>query len=155
MNQNNPLGVKVIASYFFLKAGVLLSASAIGYLRPELREGANEFISHGASFVKQFDMVKYGIALAPLLAVYETVMGLGFWFLKRWARLLVLVNIYYYFGRGIMGLLLLWEINPKTAHPIMSSPYFMVALILNIVFLLYLIDSDVKRAFKIPDNNAW
>jgi hypothetical protein len=153
MKAIRPLGAKIIASYFFLKSAVLLCVGAVGFLRPELQDSANEFISHLAA-TKLLHIVEYGVTLAPLFALFEVGMGSGFWFLKSWARYICLAEIYVYFCRGIVGLLLLWEMSHKAASSITSSPYFVIGLAQRTIVFFYLRDPDIKHAFGVPEGEA-
>ena len=155
MTAKRPFGVTLIAVYFLLKSAVLISAAIVGHLKPVFRSSANELISHLAPLIKDFGAFDFIIVLAPLFALFEIVKGFGFWFLQRWVRLLALAEIFYYFGRGGLGLVLLWEIDRRMFLSITSSPFFLTGLVERVVVCFYLLDPDVKRAFGVPDGQSW
>ena len=64
-----PLGVKLIAFFFFFEAAALILAVAIGYMYPDLRSRANTFISQRAPLLQAFEIVNIGVKLAPLFAL--------------------------------------------------------------------------------------
>jgi hypothetical protein len=155
MAENKPLGIKLISLYLLIKAVALITVSAIGFLIPELRSSANEFIFHFVASFKQLQVVDYGIVVAALFASFEMIKAFGLWHQKRWARFIVLADIYYFFGRGVLGLVALSGIDHSKFSSITSSPYFIIGLTQRLIVLFYLLDPDVKRAFGVPDDEAW
>ena len=149
MTENRPLGVRLIALYFFLKSAILIVTAVTAHIRPELESKANEFISHIVASVQDFDLLSFAVTLAPLYALFYAVLGLGVWFLKRWARLLILMNLLYGLGGAAVGLAILIFSNPKALSSLGSNPYLLVGLVVGLLVLRCLLDPDVERAFGV------
>lgn len=154
MNVNRPFGVKLIAGVFFLEAAVLVLAAAVGYLKPELQPNANKFIAQRAPYLQDLDLVKFGVMLAPLLAAFDAAKGLGIWFLKRWARVLIVLDLTYRLGEAAVAAVLLWGVDRKMLLSIVSTPAFAIGSVLNVIILGYLLDPDAKRAFGLRDDQS-
>ncbi len=95
------------------------------------------------------------LTLAPILAAWEAAKAIGFWFLGRWARMLVLIDVYYYFGRGALAVAFLLGFDRPLLTSILASPYFGINLVLRLGFWYYLSNPDVKSAFGIPEGQFW
>src|SRR5207249_7059311 len=77
MAGGRPLGVKLVAVFFLLDATALLLAAGIGYLFPGLQSTANNFIAQRAPYIKELELVRFAVFLAPLIACFRAVQGLG------------------------------------------------------------------------------
>lgn len=139
MTAERPLGVKLIAAYFFVKAAALILAATIVNARPDLHSEANEFIS-----VVAFKVV---VPLPYLTALLDVAVGLGIWFLKRWSRTLFVLINGYGLCRMAIGSAALWELDRKYLFSQTSSPYFAVNLVAGTFILFYLLNPDVKQLF--------
>lgn len=149
MTEDRPLGVTLIALYFFLKSAVLIVTAAIVRMRPELEPQANEFISHIVASVQDFNLLNLAAMLAPLYALFYAVLGLGVWFLRRWARLLILMNLLYGLGGVAVGLTILIIFDHKALSSLGSNPYLAFGLVVGLLMLRCLLDPDVERAFGV------
>lgn len=147
MQSKRPGGIALLAFYYFFWATFLLGSAAVAY------EQTGWWAAHSA-FLAQFAQVPQNPQIGPLIAAlwgaYCVTMGAGFWLLKRWARVIVLVNTYYFFGRGIVLLLAFAWIWPAEARPIVSSPWFPIVLVMRLILWWYLVDDRTKEAFGIP-----
>ena len=92
--------------------------------------------------------------LAPMFAIFETVMAVGIWFLKRWARTYILVTISCWFCQAGIAVAMLWAIERNFLISIIKGPYFAFGLVTSIVMFNYLLDPDTKRAFGVPDDES-
>jgi hypothetical protein len=152
MSGGRPLGVKLVAAFFLLDATALLVAAAIGYLLPGLQTSANNFIAHRAPFIKELDLAPFGVFLAPLIACFRAVQGLGIWFLKGWARTFIIFDLMYRLGDAAVAAALLFGIDRKMLSSIVSTPHFAIYAIAHVLILLYLLGPEAKRAFGLRDD---
>ena len=143
MSVTRPLGVTLVAIYLFAKAAVLILAATIVHMRSGLWPGANDFISTFA--------FSLGVSLPLISALLNATVGLGIWFLKRWSRTIIIAINSYLLCKMAFGSLILMQLDRKFLLSHTSSPYFVISLVAAVVVLLYLLDSDVKRAFGVPD----
>ena len=90
-----PLGVTLLALFEFLKAGFLLVLMAIVSKRPEALLGAGPSLrllislatSHIVTTASHLVGKSVGVTLLfPLYSVIGVVFGCGLWFMKSWAR---------------------------------------------------------------------
>jgi len=149
-----PLGVKLVAAFFLLDAAALLLAAAIGYLFPGLQSSANNFIAQRAPYIKELELVPFGIFLAPLIAGFHVVQGFGIWFLKRWARTFIVFDLTYRLGDAAVAAVLLSSIDRKLLLSIASTPNFAINAVAHILILFYLLDPDAKRVFGLHDDQS-
>ena len=152
--RGRPLGVKLVAAFFLLDAAALLLAAAIGYLFPGLQSSANNFIAQRAPYIKEMELVPFGIYLAPLIAGFHVVQGLGIWFLKRWARTFIVFDLMYRLGDAAVAAALLSGIDRKLLLSIVSTPNFAINAIAHILILFYLLDPDAKRAVGLREDHS-
>ena len=149
-----PLGVKLIALLFLLESIALILAALIGHFRPELRSSANEFVSQRAPLIQAFDLINWGVKLAPLFALFSIVEGLGIWFLKRWARTFVLWDLVNRLCGGAIAAVMLWSIDRNMLSSIISKPHFAIGVVINIYIVFFLLDPDAKRAFGMKEGES-
>jgi len=154
MSRGRPLGVKLVAAFFLLDATALLVAAALGHLLPGFQSSANNFIAQRAPFIRELDLVPFGVSLAPLVACFHAVQGLGIWFLKRWARTFVVLDLIYRLGDAAFAAVLLFGIDRKMLLSIVSTPSFAISAIAHVLMLFYLLDPDAKRAFGLRDGQS-
>ena len=140
MTEGRPLGVKLIAAYLFLKATALVLAVAVISKKPEYGQGAKEFILN-------FDL-NLGVMAAPVFALLDVTVGMGIWWLKKWARMLIILDHSYALCRGIVASALLMGLDPKLLVSLTSTPYFAVNAVTCVTILFYLLDPDVKSKFE-------
>jgi hypothetical protein len=150
-----PTCVTLISLIYFAASGILAAASIVGRFLPAYRGTAIAVISSLAPWSSELGHGSLGMTLAPILAAWEAAKAMGFWFLWRWARMLVLIDVYYYFGRGALAVALLFEFDRPLLTSILASPYFEINLVLRLGFWYYLSDPDVMRAFGIHAGQIW
>lgn len=148
-----PLGIKLVAAFYFLESAVLAIAAMVGYFKPELRSGAEAFIAQRAPFLKEFELVNYGLVAAPFLAGVDAVLGLGIFFLQKWTRLLIVWDLGYRVGDAAVAAAMLWAIDRKMLSSIVSTPTFLINATAHIAILLYLLDPDTKRVFQVMESD--
>ena len=155
MNGINPkrsLGVKLIAGLYILESIALVLAAIIARIRPELWLRADLFIAQRVPLIQLLGIADLGVMLAPIFAVISVVLGMGIWFRKKWARTFILWDIVNRLGGGLCAAAILSAIDRQMLSSILSTPYFVFGVLANIAILSYLFDSDVKREFRIKDD---
>jgi hypothetical protein len=147
MARDRLLGVRLIAAYLFLKATALIVAEAVVHSRSDLQPEADEFISYFA--------INLGASLrhqsALLTAFLDVSVGLGIWFLRRWARTVIVLTNSYGLCRITIGSAILMNLDRRFLTSQISSPYFAISVVAAILILFYLLDTDVKRAFGVRE----
>ena len=88
------------------------------------------------------------IWLAPLFVLVDTVLGAGIWFLQSWARVIILIDLTWLFGRAAVGLMALLVVHPKVVHFRPLSPYFAINVLASLMMLGCLLDPDITHAFQ-------
>ncbi|MGB6691739.1 MAG: hypothetical protein WBE76_28195 [Terracidiphilus sp.] len=145
--RRRPLGVKLLATYFLLKAIAIACAAVLGLARPELRARAIDFISYFYRELKDFDLERVGIALSPVFVALEVVKAAGVWLLRKWAWIFIVLWLTWWVCEAGAAVLILWATDRGTLLSIVATPEFAFAVLLNVVVLAYLLDPDVKSAF--------
>jgi len=147
MIKHRPLAVKLVAAYLCLKAIILCLCVAAVYLRPANRPSANRVIEDLVPIIMGLREPKADIWLALLFVFTDLVLGLGVWFLQNWARIVIVIDLTWLFGRAAAGLLVLPLIPRSMLHLHAPSPYFAVNLAAGLLTLGCLLDPDIKGAF--------
>lgn len=150
MTDHRPLAVKLIAEYFCLKAVLLTIAVAIVYTSPEIKPAENDFISLLAPIVPEH-IGRIGVLFALPFALVRLVIGLGIWFMKKWARMIIVLDLSWAFCSAGIGLATSISFDHKLPQLPSSSPYLPIDILISILILFYLFDPDVKRAFGVRD----
>jgi membrane protease YdiL (CAAX protease family) len=88
------------------------------------------------------------VPIAPLFVLVDTVLGAGIWFLQSWARIIILIDLTWLFGRAAVGLMALVVVHPKVVHFQSSSPYFAINVLVSLMMLSCLLDPDIEHAFQ-------
>jgi hypothetical protein len=148
-----PLGIKLVAAFYFLESAVLAIAAMVGYFKPDLRPMAEEFIVRRVPFIKEFDLTGYSIMLAPLLVATDAVLGLGIFSLQKWTRLFIVCDLSYRIGDAVVAAAALWAVDRKMLSSIVSTPTFLINATAHIAILLYLLDPDTKRVFRVKESD--
>jgi hypothetical protein len=157
-DQKRPLGIKLVAALYVLESIALVLAAIIGRINHELWLRADVFIAQRVPLIQLLGIANLGVTLAPLFAMVSVVLGMGVWFLKKWARTFILWDIMNRLGGGLCAAILLWSMDRQMLTSIVSAHYFIPGVFANIVILGYLFDPDVKRAFGMKDDeqeNWW
>jgi hypothetical protein len=150
MNIHRPVGIKLVAIYFCLRASAIILALVLAQLRPEAGSSANDLIANLLPIIRRIYAHDYEMFLAPIFAFLEMVLGLGIWFLRKWARTLAVWD-------------LMWEMlatldmlsTTNSAHSFAHRPtlaitsYIEVEFIASMLILVYLFNSAVKKAFGV------
>jgi hypothetical protein len=148
MIARRPLAVKLIAAYLGLKAVVLTLCAAGAHLWPSKHAAANGVIEDLVPMIAELRDARLDLWLAPLFALTDMVLGLGVWFLQNWARIIIIIDLSWLFGRAAAGLLLLPAFaQAYKLHPRAPSPWVAVNLVAGLVTLGCLLDPDLRRAF--------
>lgn len=150
-----PLGIKLIASLFLLQSASWFIAAGAGYVWPAYRPRMNEFIVQRAPYLKDLRLFDSAYLFTPLLAVFDAAKGLGLWFLQRWARLLIVLDLIYWLGGVGVAAVTLWFMERGRLQAIVSTPNFAIGFVLSVVILCYLFDPDVRRFFNAPEGEDY
>ena len=138
--RQRPLGVTImsillaIQGFIELIGGILLVVAANSL--------SHRIISHGHSVIARFVDV-FGVALGAVgivVGIITLFFVFGLWTLKRWAYWTVII---------IEGLSLLRSIFELIRHTGTTAGVIAGMIIPAIVFLYFLLDPDVRRAFRI------
>jgi hypothetical protein len=151
MTQHPPLGVKLIAVYFCLKAAVVIVAVAIAHFKPELQPAVANFLADVVPLIRRYELLNYGVFVAPPFALLDLTVGLGIWHLRRWARALVVLDLSWGLTKVAMGLAAMMAFYREMLSPQTLSPYFVIELSRCILMFFYLIDPDVRHAFRVRE----
>lgn len=146
-------GITAIAIYFFAKATVLAFVAVIGFSGATPLPGTDELVSQLAPTIVQIGAVGLAVKLAPVFAVLDLAWGLGFWYVQGWARLLLFWDLAYRLGRFALAVGLLSAVSHKQLGELFSSPFTPIGLLLSVVMVWYLSNSDVKRAFGVTSTS--
>src|SRR6266508_3899933 len=134
MATRRPFGITLIAAYLILKAVALLMAMAVVHLSSVPQPIASELVSAVS--------LRIHIPLPFPTALLSVTVGLGIWFLKKWARTVIVVVNTYALCRMAVGSAILMAIDRKFLISQTSSPYFALNLIAGIAILVYLLDPE-------------
>jgi hypothetical protein len=148
---HRPLGVKLIAAYLWLKASALCLIVVAAHLHPSTQPAANGIIEDLVPILLGFHDPSADLWLAPVFVAIDAVLGVGIWFLQGWARIVIVIDLTWLFGRVAVGLLALAALHPKGLHFRSPSPYFSINLVASLAILVCLVDPGTKRAFRSGD----
>jgi hypothetical protein len=148
---HRPLAVRLIALYLWLKAAALAACATAAYLHPSTQSAARGIIEDLVPMISAWREPAHDIWLAPLFVLVDTTLGTGVWFLQKWARTIVVIDLAWLYGRALLGLpLALALYHQDKAHFQNPSVYFDINILAGIFILAALCDPDVKRAFATP-----
>ena len=146
---HRPFAVQLIAAYLWLKATVLIACVVVVHFRPSTRPIANGVIEGLVPMIMAWGEPAHDIWLAPLFILVDATLGSGVWFLQKWARTIVVVDLIWLYGRALLGMPVVLAFHRDKPH-IQSLPVsFEINLAAGIVILAALCDPDVKRAFGV------
>jgi hypothetical protein len=144
---HKPLAVKLIAFYLWLKAAALILSAISAYLYPSVQSTANGVIEDLVPMIMAWREPAHDIWLALLFALVDATLGIGIWFLQKWARIIIVIDLTWLFGRAAVGLLMIAAIHPNGLHFRNPSPYFSINIVASLFILCGLLDPDVMRVF--------
>jgi hypothetical protein len=145
---HRPFAIRLIAAYLLLKATVLVMCILAVHFRPSVQPTANGIIEDLVPMIMGLKDPEMDIWLAPLFVVVDTVLGAGIWFLQSWARVIIVIDLTWLFGRAAVGLLALAVAHPKVVQFRPPSPYFAINVLVSLMMLGCLLDPDIKDAFQ-------
>ena len=147
-----PLAVTVIAAFELSKAGFLLVLMAILYTRSDALLGAGSSLrllisvatNHIVTSASPLDSRSVGVTLLfPLYAAVCSVFGLGVWFMKRWARRILMWASTIYLARYVQAILIRdWALGQPT---VLADHTYTAFAVIDATILLYLFSA--KEAF--------
>lgn len=151
---NRPIAIRFISAYLLLKAATLAFCFASVHYWPKTKWQMKQIIE---SIVPTIAAVQRGhqddflldVWLAPVFVVIDSALGLGIWFLQRWARTLVVIDLTWLYGRALVGLIIVATVYRDSVRFVHPTIYFEINLLAGIIMLAALVDPDVKRAFGI------
>ena len=142
-----PLAVQLIALYLWLKSIALMICAIGAYLRPSTQSMANGVIEGLVPMIMAWREPAHDIWLALLFALVDATLGIGIWFLQKWARIIIVIDLTWLFGRAAVGLLMIAAIHPNGLHFRNPSPYFSINIVASLFILSGLRNPDVIRVF--------
>ena len=141
---HRPLAVRLIAFYLWLKAIALIVCVIAEHLRPFTQSAANGIIEDMVPMIMALRDPRLDIWLAPIFILVDVTLGFGIWFLQKWARIIVVIDLAWLYGRALLGLPVALALHGHFRNP---SVYFDLNIVAGIMILAALYDPDVKRAF--------
>jgi hypothetical protein len=84
---------------------------------------------------------------APLFALVDATLGTGIWFLQKWARIIVVIDLAWLYGRALIGLPVAIALYRDNVHFQNPSVYFDINFVAGLMILAALCDPYVKQAF--------
>lgn len=147
MNEHRPIGIKLIAGYFFLKTSILALALIVAYYSKGLAVTAQRLIVQLVPSVHLFDG-KFAMVIAPFFVALGTAVGLGVWFLKPWAWAFLIVERGIPLIRLAQFLIIVLTLNRAWLSLLPSSPLFAIDVMTSIAIVGYFLDPDVQRLFR-------
>ena len=145
---HRPFAIRLIAAYLLLKATVLVMCVLAVDFRPSVQSTANGIIEDLVPMIMGLKDSEMDIWLAPLFVVVDTVLGAGIWFLQSWARIIILIDLTWLFGRAAVGLMALALAHPIGVHFRPPSLFFAINVLVSLVMLGCLLDPDIGDAFR-------
>ena len=145
---HRPIAVRLIATYLWLKATVLIVCVVSMHFRPSVQPTANGIIEDLVPMIMGLKEPEMNIWLAPLFVVIDGVLGAGIWFLQRWARVVIVIDLSWLFVRAAVGLMALVILHPKGIQFRAPSPYFEVNILVSFMMLSWLLDPDIRHVFQ-------
>ena len=141
------LAVKLIALYLRLKATVLIVCVVAVHFWPSTQPTANGIIEGLVPMIMALREPVLDIWLALLFVLVDATLGTGIWFLQKWARTIVVIDLVWLYGRALLGLPATLAFYRDKVHFQNPSVYFDINIVAGIMILAALCDPDVKRAF--------
>ena len=108
------------------------------HFRPSVQPTANGIIEDLVPMIMGLKEPEMNIWLAPLFVVIDGVLGAGIWFLQRWARVIIVIDLSWLFVRAAVGLMALVILHPKGIQFRAPSPYFAVNILVSFMMLSWL-----------------
>lgn len=147
-----PKGVKAIAIYYYLSAGlsllimlalILFTSLVMPWLIKTFASDIEKYMTPSSLqlFITVF-LVAMGIMLI-ISAVFSLIIGIGLWKLKKWARIVAIVSA----GLGMLsgGISILFSLISLNA---VKTALYTPSLIISVFIFVYLLsDEKVKQAF--------
>lgn len=134
-----PFGVSIISILFLVAGALFLGALMVAVLRPSVIS-----VFHNPGLREDIQNASTYRGAHVLLALTFAGMGLGLWYLQRWARWLALL---------ITGIGLFWDILMLALSTVIhegkyqNRNFFWFATFLDAAIFVYLRLSHVRRAF--------
>ena len=147
---HRPLPVKLISLYLWLKAAALTACTIAVHLAPSTQTMANGIIEGLVPTIMALKSHTLTIWLAPIFVLVDTTLATGIWFLQKWARIVVVIDLTWLYGRALFGLpvaLAFYFSHKAKFHSINLPASFEINIVAGILILAALCDPDVKRAF--------
>jgi hypothetical protein len=147
---NRPLAVRLIAFYLWLKAAVLAACTIAAHLAPSTHDKASLIIIGLVPMIMELKSETLPIWLAPVFVLVDTTLATGIWFLQKWARTIIVIDLGWLYGRVLLGLtvaLPYYSFHRAQIQPINFPVSFEINIMAGIMILAALCDPDLKRAF--------
>ncbi len=150
MRSERPIGIKVVAGVLFTNSAFLFSSAAAAiFLSDEYSMKYQLFLSSIPYFRNNpLAVTKPMLYLTIVFALWALAKGLGIWFMWRWARILIVIDLASRFGSLFLGIAM---IDKKQLSSLSSSSDFVIGVIINLAALVLLTDSATAQAFEDRD----
>ena len=141
------MGIKIIAGILFCECVLLLVSIFVAYLLPDGKSGAIQIFLASIPYFKGMPIANRGpLAIVALaFAIFAVVKGLGIWFMRPWARLLILLDLA---GRFADALLLGLLLDQAKIRTILNDHDFVIGFLINLSVLIILLDPNTASAFE-------
>lgn len=116
-------------------------------MKPEIQGIAATVVEILAPSAQQLHVADTNISIAPLLALFEGMLGIGIWAQKRWARRFMLGDLVCRFTLAAMGASALLAIDSRRLFSIVSMRGFAFGLLANLLIFAYLIRPEAAAVF--------
>jgi hypothetical protein len=147
LSRARPLGIKIIAGVLFCECVLLLVSVFVAYLLPDGKSQSVQIFLASIPYFKSMPIANRGpFAIAALaFATFAGIRGLGIWFMRPWARLLIMLDLT---GRFTDTLLLMFLLDRARIHTILNDHDFVIGFLVNLCVLVILLDPNTARAFE-------
>ena len=147
---NRPLAVRLIAFYLWLKAAVLAACTIAAHLDPSTHDKVSLIIIGMVPMIMALKSEILPIWLAPVFVLVDTTLATGIWFLQKWARTIIIIDLVWLYGRALLGLtvaLAYYSFHRAKIQPVNLPVSFEINIVVGIMILAALCDPRVKSAF--------
>lgn len=147
INQRRTLGIKIIAWILFLDALILMLSAAAAYSLPEQMVSQINQTFGQIPYFKRLPLAvdPWSMLVAAFLGVWAAIKGLGIWFMRSWARLLIVIDLTCRFADFAMFAALQ---DRKWLDSFLGNQDLVIGFIINLFILIYLSDASVKEIFE-------
>jgi len=147
VQKEHPVGVKVVAGVLFIEAAILFTSAAAACVLSPQHASAYQFFLGRIPFLGKGPLAvdAWMMIVALVVGMWQLAKGLGIWFMKQWARMLIIIDLLCRFSGFPLAVALL---NRKDIGALASNPDFVIGFLTNLLALVVLSESSTARAFE-------